>query len=81
MQLTLTDTETKAVSKLQPIGQLNNTNTSCSRFDIDTTSDYLRIVRIGYNATGVYGVELQTYQNKTGVYGLNVKDATLTTAV
>jgi hypothetical protein len=81
IQLTLTDIKTDLVTKLQPIGLLNDTNTSCNWFDIDTSSDYLRIVRIGYNSTGVFGIELQTYQNKTGVYGLSVKDPTLTTAV
>ena len=64
--------------KLSPVGTSTAPNTKCYTFAINTSSDWLRYVRLGYNATGVYGLEFQTQSNRTARFGISLEDPSIT---
>ena len=77
MQWTLRDVITKEATNLTQIGSLNETDTDCQSFGFNATIDFLHIVRVGFNATGVYGIELETHNNVTFAAGIDTQYATL----
>ena len=48
------------MTELDPIGTLQDINSVCDVFSIDTSSDYLKDLTIGYNETGIYGISFLT---------------------
>lgn len=63
-QATMRDLKTQNSYALKPVGIMNEANSTtaiCKAFFVDTENgDYLRMVRIGFNESGVYGLEFRT---------------------
>ena len=65
------------MTELDPIGTLQDINSVCDVFSIDTSSDYLKDLIIGYNETGIYGISFLTYQNQKAAFGRRITDSSL----
>ena len=77
IQIKLTDSLTNATALLQPIGSMSDKNSACGNIEIDIRNDFLRNVTIGYNSSGVYGFQFETYLQGTYSVGLKVSSPSL----
>ena len=77
LQFSLKDTKTSVYTELEPIGTLHDPSSLCEAFLIDTSTDFLKILTIGFNETGIHGIAFQTYKNQTAAFGRSITDPTL----
>lgn len=73
----MTDTVKGTKLPMNQIGSANITGGTCSTDVIDFKTDQLLFIKVGYNSTGVYGLEFQTFTGKVFVHGTSVTDKTL----
>lgn len=77
MQWTLRDYVTKEALNTTQIGSLTEASKNCTTFGFNVTTDFLRNIIVGYNSTGVYGIQLETGNNLTYASGLRINDKSL----
>ena len=83
-QATLKDTRTHNSFALETVGVMNEDNSTtaiCKVFMADTDQDYLNMLRIGFNDSGVYGLEFRTGLDHVINVGTSVNHITLENAL
>jgi len=65
----MTDPVRNTTMKLTPLGNLNLTGSNCTTRSVDVRNDEVRVLRMAYNNTGIYGLQFQTVKGLLFSYG------------